>query len=190
MQRIATLPSPNSFSRDSLPELSRSLLARFEVMAVMNVKMLIVQGHPAGKCLLFPGGEFYFGRGQECHVRINSEWVSRQHCVLRITDTAVSIRDLASRNGTLVNGTLVEGERRLHPGDLVQIGPTFFEMQFEVVAAPAPETVNKLAEPTAEIAKKQAEPTAEIKTYQGTSKPAEIETDVSVELAQAETAPK
>jgi pSer/pThr/pTyr-binding forkhead associated (FHA) protein len=95
----------------------------------MQVKMVVVQGRPAGKSLMFPHGEFYFGRGTECHVRPNSDWVSRQHCLLRVTSEGAFIKDLGSRNGTLVNGVLLARERRLQQGDLIQIGPLVFEVK-------------------------------------------------------------
>ncbi|HEY7314272.1 MAG TPA: FHA domain-containing protein [Gemmataceae bacterium] len=97
----------------------------------MNVTMLVVQGRPAGKCLHFPLGEYYFGRGAECQVRPNSEWVSRQHCLLRVTETEAYLRDLGSRNGTLVNGELLHEERPLRHGDQVQVGPLVFEIQLQ-----------------------------------------------------------
>jgi pSer/pThr/pTyr-binding forkhead associated (FHA) protein len=106
--------------------------------SIMTVKMLVVQGRPSGKSLLFPTGEYYFGRGPECHVRPESEWVSRQHCLLRVTADGVFVRDLGSRNGTLVNGALVEGERQLQHGDQVQIGPLVFEVQLEMKAGNCP----------------------------------------------------
>jgi predicted component of type VI protein secretion system len=97
----------------------------------MTVKMVVVQGRPAGKTLVFPDGVYYIGRGAECHIRPNSEWVSRQHCVLRVSGPAVFIRDLGSRNGTLVNGVLLDGERRLDRGDQVQVGPLVFEVSLD-----------------------------------------------------------
>jgi pSer/pThr/pTyr-binding forkhead associated (FHA) protein len=123
----------------------------------MTVKLLVVQGRPYGKTLLFPSGEYYFGRGPECQVRPESEWVSRQHCLLRVTADAVFVRDLASRNGTLVNGTLVESERQLLHGDQVQIGPLVFEVQLEAKAptdtggVAANDAVTLGAENTAEV---------------------------------------
>jgi pSer/pThr/pTyr-binding forkhead associated (FHA) protein len=96
----------------------------------MEVQLLVVQGRPHGKCLTFPHGEFVFGRGQECHVRPDSPTVSRQHCLLRVEADRVHIRDLGSTNGTLVNGTLVVGERALADGDLIAIGPLV--LQFRV----------------------------------------------------------
>jgi hypothetical protein len=101
-----------------------------------GVKLRVIQGRPQGKSLLFARGEWLFGRGPECHVRPNSEWVSRQHCILKVTETAVFIRDLNSRNGTLVNGLRVVGERRLADRDQIQVGPLAFEVQL----GPLPKT--------------------------------------------------
>jgi pSer/pThr/pTyr-binding forkhead associated (FHA) protein len=95
------------------------------------IQLRVVQGRPAGKCLKFPRGDFYFGRGAECQVRPNSDWVSRQHCRLRVRPDVVSIRDLGSTNGTLVNGELIHEERRLRHGDQIEIGPLVFEVLIE-----------------------------------------------------------
>jgi len=97
----------------------------------MSVRLLVVHGRPQGKSLLFRRGEFVFGRGSECHIRPNSDWVSRQHCMLHVTPDGVRIRDLGSRNGTLVNGTRVVGERPLQHGDQLQVGPLVFEVQLD-----------------------------------------------------------
>jgi pSer/pThr/pTyr-binding forkhead associated (FHA) protein len=97
----------------------------------MNVKLLVVQGRPAGKRLTFPNGEYYIGRGAECHIRSDSDWVSRQHALLRVTASTASLRDLGSRNGTLVNGALVDHELELRNGDLLQLGPLVFEVELE-----------------------------------------------------------
>jgi pSer/pThr/pTyr-binding forkhead associated (FHA) protein len=94
----------------------------------MDVQMLVVQGKARGQYLRFPRGEFVFGRGPECHVRPNSEWVSRQHCMLRVTRDGALIRDLGSTNGTVINGTRVLGERRLEQGDQLQLGPLVLEV--------------------------------------------------------------
>jgi pSer/pThr/pTyr-binding forkhead associated (FHA) protein len=94
----------------------------------MNLKLLVVQGRPRGKCLHFPPGEYVFGRGLECHIRPNSPWVSRQHCLLRNTAEGAFIRDLGSSNGTLLNGKSISAETILHPGDRLQIGPLVLEV--------------------------------------------------------------
>ena len=101
----------------------------------MNLQLRIVQGQPRGTNLVFERGEYLFGRGAECHVRPNSEWVSRQHCLLRVTPETASIRDLASWCGTLVNGVRVTQEQALFHGDLVGVGPLVFEVCLD---APVP----------------------------------------------------
>jgi predicted component of type VI protein secretion system len=101
----------------------------------MKVKLLVVHGRPQGKSFLFPVGEFLFGRGAECHIQPNSDWVSRQHCLLNVGKDSVSVRDLGSRNGTLVNGHRVLGELPLHHGDQLQVGPLVFEIRLDDVAA-------------------------------------------------------
>lgn len=103
----------------------------------MNIKLLVVQGRPAGKELSFGPGEYYLGRGPECQVRFNSDWVSRQHCLLRVEQERVRLRDL-SRNGTLVNGELISGDRQLADQDQVQIGPVVFEVRLVPEASAVP----------------------------------------------------
>lgn len=88
----------------------------------MKVKLTVLQGRPKGKCIqLLRPGEYYFGRGAECHVRSNSDWVSRQHGVLRVLPNSATIRDLGSTNGTLINGIMVQEERRLYDGDYFKV---------------------------------------------------------------------
>ena len=97
----------------------------------MPVRIKVVRGKPNGHCLQFPDGEFMFGRGPECDIRPNSELVSRQHCMLHVRDGNVKIRDLGSRNGTLVNGQLVTSERQLIHGDNLQLGPLVLQVLLE-----------------------------------------------------------
>jgi pSer/pThr/pTyr-binding forkhead associated (FHA) protein len=94
----------------------------------MSVTMKVVQGKPHGSTLDFPEGDFVFGRGPECHVRPNSELVSRQHCLLRVRGQTVLVRDLGSTNGTLVNGVRLIDECTLHAGDTVQLGTLVLEV--------------------------------------------------------------
>jgi predicted component of type VI protein secretion system len=127
---------------------STSKLCGSRVGIIMNVKLLVVHGRPQGKCLVFPRGEFVFGRGAECHIRPNSDWVSRQHCLLRVTDEALYLRDLCSRNGTLVNGVRVVGERCLAHGDHLQVGPLVFEVHLEATETAEAQAVPRGSEET------------------------------------------
>ena len=104
----------------------------------MQMHLKVLKGKPRGHFIKFPKGEFMFGRGPECNVRPNSDLVSRQHCLLHVTDTRAIIRDLGSRNGTLVNGQLVQIERILENGDTLQLGPLVLEVILEASLAETP----------------------------------------------------
>jgi pSer/pThr/pTyr-binding forkhead associated (FHA) protein len=116
----------------------------------MNVKLLVVQGRPAGKVIRFGPGDYFLGRGDECHLRFNSDWVSRQHCLLRVEAATALLRDLGSRNGTLVNGVLLANEQTLAQGDQIQIGPVVFQISFEEEAGAAGGSTTTLLPPEGE----------------------------------------
>jgi pSer/pThr/pTyr-binding forkhead associated (FHA) protein len=94
----------------------------------MQVRLKVIKGKQLGQFIQFPKGEFMFGRGPECEIRPNSDLISRQHCLLHVSDTSAIIRDLGSRNGTLVNGQIVHRERILEDGDTLQLGPLVLEV--------------------------------------------------------------
>src|SRR6185503_13305719 len=54
---------------------------------------------------LADGGEVVFGRGSNAQVRIDHDAVSRRHAIVRRKGATVTVEDLGSRNGTLVNGS-------------------------------------------------------------------------------------
>jgi pSer/pThr/pTyr-binding forkhead associated (FHA) protein len=137
----------------------------------MTIKLRIVQGRPAGKSMLFPRGEYVFGRGTECHIRPNSDWVSRQHCLLRVTAEGAFLRDLGSRNGTLINGTRLVDECQLQHGDQVEIGPLVFEALLEEsIHEPAP--AEAPARPDSrETAAMQTVDTAEMEAMRSANRP-------------------
>lgn len=105
----------------------------------MELRLKVIRGKPHGHCLAFPPGEFMFGRGPECDVRPNSDMVSRQHCIVQVADAGATIRDVGSRNGTLVNGKILLGERKLAHGDTLQLGPLVLQVILDA-AVPLPAT--------------------------------------------------
>jgi pSer/pThr/pTyr-binding forkhead associated (FHA) protein len=50
--------------------------------------------------------------------------VSRAHARIDLSDGVLCVRDLDSRNGTLVNARPIDGPTDLHPGDEIDIGTT------------------------------------------------------------------
>jgi pSer/pThr/pTyr-binding forkhead associated (FHA) protein len=65
------------------------------------------------------------GRGREADIRLTDRWISRQHCVIDRVDGQLTVRDLESANGTLVNRSHV-AEAILGSGDRLTVGMTTF----------------------------------------------------------------
>lgn len=101
----------------------------------MKVQLIVVQGRPEGKVIPLVGPIFKIGRGETCHLRPNSEQVSREHAEFSLVSDVVAVRDLGSRNGTLVNGKAITESVRLKDRDLVQVGPLTFAVSIQ--GAPA-----------------------------------------------------
>lgn len=97
------------------------------------MKLKVLVGKNAGQELAIPGPKFFIGRADDCHLRPRSELISRHHCVLLLEDDYAAVRDFGSRNGTQVNGERVEGERELHKGDQLTVGPLSFEVASIVI---------------------------------------------------------
>jgi Nif-specific regulatory protein len=73
-----------------------------------------------------PDGDATLGRDPTNAVAINDPSVSRKHCLVRREeDGRFLVRDLDSRNGTLVNGHAIK-EHRLRHGDGIAIGDSAF----------------------------------------------------------------
>jgi two-component system, NtrC family, response regulator HydG len=68
------------------------------------------------------------GRATTNRIVLRDELCSRNHCELYRNGANWVLRDLGSRNGTMVNNGPVVGERELESGDLIQIGP--YELGF------------------------------------------------------------
>lgn len=68
------------------------------------------------------------GRAATNRIVLRDELCSRNHCELYRNGETWVLRDLGSRNGTMVNNGPVVGERELETGDLIQIGP--YELGF------------------------------------------------------------
>jgi pSer/pThr/pTyr-binding forkhead associated (FHA) protein len=94
----------------------------------MDVKLVVVGGKRPGQEIPVSGPEFVVGRAPECKLRPNSDMVSRRHCMISIEEGKATIRDLGSRNGTIVNGQKITGEHELRTGDKVKVGPLEFEV--------------------------------------------------------------
>ena len=140
----------------------------------MEVKLIRFRKNGQQKAFALPSAVTVIGRRRNCDLRIPVSSVSKKHCQINCDDGALKIRDLGSKNGTLLNGVRIN-EAVIQPGDWVQIGPIGFVFQIdgkpETDNAPAikqPEKPKpkkeKVKEKAEAKAKKQAEAKAKEKT--------------------------
>jgi pSer/pThr/pTyr-binding forkhead associated (FHA) protein len=140
----------------------------------MKVELVVVQGNPEGKRIHLTIPVFRIGRGETCHLRPNSERVSREHAEFAVKDNVFTVRDLGSRNGTLVNGKPIEDLTVLARGDQVTVGPLTFAVSFDGDQSPAtPAPAAPVAAPAPAPAAKAAAPTNDIASWLFDEKPAE-----------------
>ena len=101
---------------------------------MLQAELKVVGGKQNNQVVSLPQGKFLIGREQDCHLRPNSELVSRHHCVFTADEFGLRVRDLGSTNGTFVNGERIEKQVVLKQGDKVAVGALNFEVQLQEVA--------------------------------------------------------
>ena len=67
-------------------------------------------------------GQFVVGRSAGCQLSLDDPLVSRRHAMFVVSEDAVTVEDLGSRNGIIVNGQRAFARTHLAPGDRVVIG--------------------------------------------------------------------
>ncbi|HEV2468375.1 MAG TPA: sigma 54-interacting transcriptional regulator [Candidatus Sulfotelmatobacter sp.] len=91
----------------------------------MRPRLLVIAGPSKDASIPLPDGEATLGRDPTNLVAVIDPSVSRKHCLLRREDNRYQIKDLDSRNGTLVNGAPVK-EQWLRHGDEIATGDSVF----------------------------------------------------------------
>ncbi len=82
----------------------------------------------AGTDIALEHGLVIVGRDRRCNARLESDRVSRRHCILATEGGDVLVRDLGSTNGTFINGQRV-ASGRLKPGDEVSIAHIRYRLE-------------------------------------------------------------
>ncbi|HEY7098774.1 MAG TPA: sigma 54-interacting transcriptional regulator [Terriglobales bacterium] len=87
----------------------------------MNPKVVGISGPLKGSVLPLPEGEASIGRDSSNDLWVTDPSLSRRHCALIRTGDQIVLRDLESRNGTIVNSVPV-AEQQLQHGDQISLG--------------------------------------------------------------------
>jgi predicted component of type VI protein secretion system len=101
----------------------------------MDVKLVITGGSRKKQVIRLRSEETIVGRQHGCDLRIPSPDVSRRHCRLSVRSDCLVVEDLASSNGSYVNGARIQGEELLRPGDALAIGPVTFRVEYALSTA-------------------------------------------------------
>jgi two-component system, NtrC family, response regulator GlrR len=88
---------------------------------VRQFRLRVESGPDAGREISSQGARLVIGTGDGAELRLDDGAVSRFHCELAADGGRVSIRDLGSRNGTLVDGVAVQ-QAYVHAGAMLSIG--------------------------------------------------------------------
>ena len=74
-------------------------------------------------------GEHIAGRDGDCSLVIDGTTVSRHHARITVAHGAATIEDLASTNGTYVNGTRISAPTRFAHGDELSLGSEILQVR-------------------------------------------------------------
>src|SRR3984957_8380677 len=85
--------------------------------------LIVLAGENLGQMFPIRDAETVIGRAADASVRLKDDGVSRKHARIVHKDGEVSVEDLKSANGTLVNGLRVD-RAALQDGDKIQVGST------------------------------------------------------------------
>ena len=97
--------------------------ARHDSIAAMQAVVLRLEDYDGARTVRVPA-PITIGRAPSATVVVSDAQVSRVHARIDLLDGVLCVRDLDSRNGTLVNARPIDGPTPLHDGDEIDIGTT------------------------------------------------------------------
>ena len=114
----------------------QKVLRRPSALGGKSVYLTVIEGDLKGKSFDITGvGTYTIGR-KDCDIILDDEKVSRKHAsVIIVQADRYSVQDLASRNGTFVNGVRLT-RRNIQHNDLIRIGNS--TLRFTVFDGPVP----------------------------------------------------
>src|SRR5262249_40946338 len=99
---------------------------------VPGVVLIFSGTAPIFRVLPLEEGPLTLGRNLPASEPLPDERISREHLEVRFEKGRWTIRDLGSRNGTYVDGTLVEGSVTLEHPHCVRAGSTVFLLENDI----------------------------------------------------------
>ena len=93
-------------------------------------ELLVTNGELAGRTFAVGDGGLRLGRSSSNDIHIQDGELSRNHCLFEpVGADGIRVTDLASANGTIVNGRQLEGDPAdLKCGDMIEVGSTVIKV--------------------------------------------------------------
>lgn len=91
-------------------------------------RAVVVEGASKGMSVGLDEGPLTIGRGEVCELRVDDEYVSTRHALLRRENGTWYAEDLGSTNGTFVDGSRIHGPTRVGQGVPLRVGKTVVEL--------------------------------------------------------------
>jgi len=91
----------------------------------VNPRLVAITGPLKDQTFGLPQGELTIGRDSSNLLPVTDPALSRRHCMIVGVGDQFTIRDLGSRNGTLINGATIK-EQPLKHGDRIEVGDSVF----------------------------------------------------------------
>src|SRR5262245_39723164 len=94
---------------------------------IAKFRLRVLTGPDAPRTIESASSEVTIGSGIDQDLQLTDQYVSRNHCVIRVSDDGLICEDLDSTNGTLVGDHRVTGAV-IGPGDMITVGETVIEV--------------------------------------------------------------
>jgi hypothetical protein len=130
------MPDSGAAEQTSIESPVAKIMRKPSALGGKAIHVQIVEGEAKGRSFDITGiGTYTIGR-KECDIVLDDEKVSRKHAsIVIIREGKYAVQDLASRNGTFVNGVRLT-RRDLQHNDLIRVGST--TLRFTVFDGPVP----------------------------------------------------
>lgn len=99
-----------------------------KVAKQLPTKLKVTHGRQAGLVIPLAGGVL-IGRGTDCQLILDDDYVSTHHARLVLTGTGYQVEDLGSTNGTFVNENRLTASAPFGLGDTLRIGRTLMSVE-------------------------------------------------------------